>query len=69
MDAIASVLGLSLPDAPATAPPAQNVRDRRRAREWHQAVDRLTAHRIEHARDEARETLIEVRQAMGLNYR
>ncbi len=53
MEPIGAVIGLPIPDAPATAPPAPHVRDRRRARDWHQAVGRLTAHRLEHARTEA----------------
>jgi len=59
MEPLGSVLGLSLPEAPTTNAPAPHVRDRRRAREWHQAVDRLTAHRIEHARDEGDRDQIE----------
>jgi len=53
------VLGLFIPDAPTTPTPAQHVRDRRRARAWREAVDRLTAHRIEHARNQAERDQVE----------
>lgn len=53
MEAVASVLGLLIPDAPAPPAHAPNVRDRRRARDWHDAVERLTAYRLEHAQHQA----------------
>jgi len=59
MEPIGAVIGLSLPDAPTTPTPAQHVRDRRRTREWHHAVDRLTAHRLEHARNQAERDQVE----------